>query len=370
VLRRGIGLAPLVHGLPLLAYLLLRGLVAGAASGSEPPGPGWQAARLAALLNEFTPWLFLPLPLWLLSLAIARTKAAVFATALPWVMFLALYGELFVPRPATLAEWSGRSAPGETRLRVMTFNVWASARPADGLARVVADAQPDVLLAQELVPELATGLDAAVGDAYPYSRLRTDGLWEAQGVWSRYPIVQEERWGGSTRAANWQHVVLDVHGRRVHVVSLHLSQPLLSYRGGPLPVRVAGGEASGGRSQEVAWLVPRLQALAAGPDPLLVAGDFNSTDQTPEFSRLLGAGLSDAYRQAGWGIDLTYPADLRPPGAGRGPAIAFPFLGIDHVLVSPLVQARRAQVWPDSGSSRHHPVVVEVVVPPAAARGA
>src|SRR5262249_21868958 len=113
----------------------------------------------------------------------------------------------------------------------------------------------------------------------------------------------------------------------------------------------------------------RLRALAAGPDPLLVAGDFNLTDQTPEFRRLLDAGYGNAYRQAGWGIDFTFPAALRLPGAGRGPAIDVPSRGLDHALRPPRALARRGGVWPDAGPSRHHPVVVEVVVPPAAPGG-
>ena len=64
----------------------------------------WQLYNLVTLLNEFTPWFFLPLPLWLLTLLIARRRSALLATALPWAMFLVLYGELFVPRPAHVAD--------------------------------------------------------------------------------------------------------------------------------------------------------------------------------------------------------------------------------------------------------------------------
>ena len=98
-----IGLLPLAHGLPLLAYLLLRGSVTNTVPEPFPDRLWWQLYNFVALLNEFTPWFFLPLPLWLLTLLIARRPTALLATALPWVMFLALYGELFVPRPAHVA---------------------------------------------------------------------------------------------------------------------------------------------------------------------------------------------------------------------------------------------------------------------------
>jgi vancomycin resistance protein VanJ len=354
-LRQLVGLSPLLHAVPLFFYLLLRDAVAAV----SPGGPLGRVADLVALLNSFTPWLFLPIPLWIATLAFARTRTALFATVLPWALFLALYGELFVPRPAHFAEWFGPQPPQASRLRVMTFNVLGSQRPADELVRVILDADADVVMTQELIPGLAQPLSLALASTYPYSRLRTDGLWEAQGIWSRYPIVDEERWDGSQRGANWQHAVLNLDGRPVHLVNLHLTTPRIDVRRGDiLPVAVPVGETASARRREVAALVPRLRALSAGGDPVVVAGDLNLTDQTPEFRRLLDAGYANAYRQAGWGIDLTYPAVV------RARIVFFPLIGIDHVLVSPAVRARTATVWPEGGSSDHRPVVVDLVLRP------
>ena len=118
----------------------------------------------------------------------------------------------------------------------------------------------------------------------------------------------EERWDGSRRNAQWQHAVLDVNGRQVHLVNLHLTTPTVRWRS-PEPSG-AGDRGPGQRGPPAGGGLarPRLSQLAAGPNPVLVAGDLNLTDQTPEFRRLLDAGYDNAYRQAGWGIDLTFPA--------------------------------------------------------------
>ncbi len=364
-MRRLIGLLPLLHGLPLLGYLLLRALITDLPPSFVPERQWTRLYNLVSLLNEFTPWFFLPLPLWLLTLAVARKPAALFATALPWVMFTSLYGELFVPRPAQLSELTGRGRPGEARVRVMTFNILGSSRSAANLARVIEEANPDILMTQELVPSLAQQLNAALGDTYPHSRLRTTGLWEAQGIWSRYPILSEERWDGSQRGAHWQHAVLDVNGTRLHLVNLHLTTPRVNYRSSEaLPLPVVFGEVSAARSLEVDWLVPRLRALAATADPVIVAGDLNLTDQTPEFRRLLAAGYANAHRQAGWGFGLSFPAVPRVRVLRRSFLVRFPLIGIDHILLSSEVGARRAMVWPDGGGSDHRPVVADVVLRP------
>jgi len=360
-----IGLLPLAHGLPLLAYILLRGSVTNSVPEVVPERQWWQLFNLVTLLNEFTPWFFLPLPLWLVTLLIARRSSALVATALPWVTFLALYGELFVPRPAHVESWLEPEPPAESRLRVMTYNVLAAARPTAELVRIVDEADPDVLITQELIPSISQALTEGVGERYPYVRRRTSTGWGSQAIWSRYPIVSEERWDGSRSGAQWQHAVLDVNGRRVHVVNLHLSTPRVNWRAPEaLPVPVVVGEVSEARQLEVVWLVPRLRELAAGHDPVVVAGDLNLTDQTPEYRRLVDAGYSDAFRQAGWGFGLTFPAVPRARLLGRTFLVRFPLVGIDHILISSELQSRRTQIWPESGRSDHRPVVADLVLRP------
>ena len=147
----------------------------------------------------------LPLPLWLISAAIARTRRAIVAAAVPWLVFGWLYGELFLPH---LPDAQPAGGPA---LRVMTHNVLAAPRPADDLIRTIDGANPDVLLVQELTPALATALDKALASRYPYRRLRPGG-WDGTGLWSRYPLLSEEQWDGSVLGAHWQHAVLDVNG--------------------------------------------------------------------------------------------------------------------------------------------------------------
>jgi endonuclease/exonuclease/phosphatase family metal-dependent hydrolase len=186
------------------------------------------------------------------------------------------------------------------------------------------------------------------------------------GTWSRYPIAAQDEWADLQPSPRWQYTRLLVEGQPVHVVNLHLAPPKIVWRHVPflpfLPRLVPAGQRADDRQRHVDLLAPRLHALSASGDPVIVAGDLNMTDQAPEFGQLLGAGYADAYRQAGWGFGLTFPAG---PVAVffRRPMPAQPIVAIDHVLVSPGIAVRQIRVWPTSGGSDHRPLVADLVVP-------
>jgi endonuclease/exonuclease/phosphatase (EEP) superfamily protein YafD len=66
----------------------------------------------------------------------------------------------------------------------------------------------------------------------------------------------------------------------------------------------------------------RLASDARRPLPVLIAGDLNATENTPQFRALLDVGYADAGDQAGAGPLPTYPTDRAVPA----------LLGLDHVL--------------------------------------
>lgn len=81
------------------------------------------------------------------------------------------------------------------------------------------------------------------------------------------------------------------------------------------------------RLQEVDEMLKVIEPdLAAGKDVIL-QGDLNLLPGSPEYQRLIGAGLVDAYPAAGQGSNLTIPAD-------------FPQSQLDYVLVSPSLAGR------------------------------
>jgi endonuclease/exonuclease/phosphatase (EEP) superfamily protein YafD len=89
-------------------------------------------------------------------------------------------------------------------------------------------------------------------------------------------------------------------------------------------------------------------------DPIIVAGDFNSTPVGRTFQEFAAAS---GFHTAAWPLPATWPADM-PRLLG---------VAIDHIWVSPGIDILARRVGP-SFRSDHRPVVMDVLLPDAPSR--
>lgn len=90
--------------------------------------------------------------------------------------------------------------------------------------------------------------------------------------------------------------------------------------------------------------------------PVIVVGDFNSTDQSDVY-RLIRNRLLDAHRAAGWGWGHTFPAYA---GNYRGVPIFARQMRIDMIFYSKEFTALDCRVGSSYGESDHLPVLAEL----------
>lgn len=222
-------------------------------------------------------------------------------------------------------------------LRVATANLlWTNPDPARLVAGLTA-AAPDVLLLQEVTPEVLAALRSAGAlDPYPHQVLDARSWVHGGAILSRLPLAG----GRSFALAGSPLTCADVvtGGGPVRVVNVHLVAPI----GGPSRVRVWAEQLAG---------LAALDAPAGGH--LVLAGDFNATGQHRPMARLLASGLRDAQRVAGGGLAPTWPATGRP---------GFPVLRLDHVLVGPGVGVAAVRRGRGPGSD-HRPLIADLVLP-------
>lgn len=290
----------------------------------------WPGERLIAvrLFNYFMPWLLLGLaPGALTALFWKRSRLAA-TLGLSTAVIGLTYIPLFLPRP------NAASAAG-TPLKVMSYNILYRNMTIPKAIDLIRREQPDILLLQEITPTIAESLQAGLVDLYgeadTYLRYERD---IGQFVVSRYPI---EPVTVSSKAGRVQKVVIITPDGPLNVWNVHPKAP-------------------------VAWSLQRrqvirlVQDIAEMHEPLIVGGDFNTTDQAEAYG-LVNQYLHNAHWDAGWGFGFTFPAYA---SIINGLPVVKPMVRIDHIFYSDHFYVWRARTLADSGGSDHFPVVAEL----------
>ncbi|MFJ2342270.1 endonuclease/exonuclease/phosphatase family protein [Streptomyces antimycoticus] len=127
--------------------------------------------RLGSLLEAFLPWLGL-VAVVLLGLALLRRSAtALVALLLPVAAWTYLFGGLLLP------------GEPESDLLVAQHNVSDENTDPAGTARALADAGPDLIALEELVPTALPVYEKTLAPEYPYHAVRG-----TVGLWSKHPL--------------------------------------------------------------------------------------------------------------------------------------------------------------------------------------
>ncbi|MGW6604433.1 endonuclease/exonuclease/phosphatase family protein [Streptomyces sp. NPDC055036] len=248
--------------------------------------------RLGSSLEAFLPWLGL-VSVVLLGLALVRRSAlALVALLLPVAAWTYLFGGLLLPGAES----------GARDLVVVQHNVSDENTDPAGTARALADAEPDLIALEELIPPALTVYEKTLAPDYPYHAVRG-----TVGLWSKHPLTETRQLDIKPRGIteDWSRalrtVVRTPHGEIATYVA-HLPS-----------VRVrATGLASAWRDESAGLLG---EAVAAEElTAVILLGDLNSTVDDRGL-----APLTSRMNVAERGFAFSFPA-------------AFPLARIDQVM--------------------------------------
>ncbi|GHH05027.1 endonuclease/exonuclease/phosphatase family protein [Streptomyces lanatus] len=247
-------------------------------------------------LLAFLPWLLAPAGLGLLLAVLARWWfGVVWALALLGLLawFIEPYGKSTQPDGPPLAAF-----------RVLTSNV-EFGQATDALVAAVRREKPDIVFVQECEYTCDALLRKDLGAGYPHRAAQVAEGSKGSVVLSRFPLDPADAVTGTMAMPG---AVADVRG---HAVRLQLAHPMP-----PLP----------GRTNLWRRELGELRDFAAEDHgtPLVVAGDFNASQDHAAFRRILDTGLQDAARLDGHDRTPSWPARTTPTFGAQ----------IDHVLVS------------------------------------
>ncbi|WP_338900088.1 endonuclease/exonuclease/phosphatase family protein [Streptomyces sp. TG1A-60] len=276
--------------------------------------------RLGSLLEAFLAWLGLVVVVLFVLALLRRSATALVALLLPVAAWTHLFGGLLLPG----------TEPGPHDLVVVQHNVSDENTDPAGTARALADAEPDLIALEELVPPALAVYERILAPIYPYHAVRG-----TVGLWSRHPLtgarlvdIRPQRisgpWSRGLRA-----VVHTPHGDVAAYVA-HL--PSVRIR--------ASGLASSWRD-ESAGLLGR--AIASEKlETVLLLGDLNGTVEDRGLVPLTSR-LSTAER----GFAFSFPT-------------AFPIARIDQVMARSAT-VREIRTLSPTGSD-HLPVTARITL--------
>jgi endonuclease/exonuclease/phosphatase (EEP) superfamily protein YafD len=286
------------------------------------------------LTNYLMPWLLLGLIPGLLAAGLARRKWLVVTLTIPTILIGGTFAPLFLPRPGTVLA-------GSTPIKIMSFNVLYNNQDYPALAGVIRQENPDILLLQEITEQSAAALEAELRDLYPDGRLYHDfadkpgqAHYFSEAIFSRYPITPISVTYERGRA---QKVLINTPDGPISVWNVHPTTPMpwaYHYR----------------------QIYALTEDIAAVNGPLIVGGDFNTTDHSETY-RLVNQHLGNAHWDAGWGFGFSFPAHA--PRV-KGVPLLTRLVRIDHIFYSHHFFVHNARTLPHSGGSDHLPVVAEL----------
>ncbi len=301
------------------------------------PGDRWLPVRMG---NYFAPWLFMALIPGLLMAWVGRRRRLLGMVAALIVLFVGQYWSILIPRqPLAYA------TPNTGQLRVMTFNVNFQNRNAQAIAGLVQAESPDLIAFQEMTADLIRLLRPKLEATHPYYLV--DDSWGLPMVlMSRYPLTAQPKPFGTTRA---QHAIVETPDGAIVIWNVH-----------PNPVVDKGWEA------QKKLLAVVANSVAAEDGPVIVLGDFNTTDQTENY-RLIADHLTDVHRAVGQGFDFSFPDFSRAitpdqPWHTRLLLEFGPVIKIDHIFVSEHFIPQESYVVSSAYGSDHRPVMAELVM--------
>lgn len=316
------------------------------------PQPG-----LLQMSHVFGSWFYVPLlPLLLWALVRQRPWAAAILLV-PALLFLVDYGRLYLPRLDLMSSArASASVQSEVHtLRVVNWNAFFANQQVEPLLELIEREQPDVIAIQELGTGFARRLDGALGERYPHRALYPGGTPSGIGLYSNWPLLEsspvEYRRGAPACNCHW--VRIDWREQRVTIINTH-----------PWPPRVRLGRyarpgaplfSTEGQTRTFDRLLELVQAARATGEPLLLVGDLNTSDRQSNYKRLRPY-LSDAHREAGWGMGYTFPDAGH---VGRLPLR--PLIRIDYVLHGPQWRAERLHTLSLPGSD-HRLLVADLTL--------
>jgi endonuclease/exonuclease/phosphatase (EEP) superfamily protein YafD len=287
---------------------------------------------LLTLINRMVPFLFVPVPMFVLQHWRQRQWWGVGLSALPIVLFMALYWPYLLPH---------RAAGTAADLRVLTYNVLFTNMDATAVAQNIRHYHPDLVALQEVQPEMMAALEALLGDEFPFAVMGGENAYGTTAVFSRHPFTETTILDlGVDRPAVVVTMMLDE--QPVTFISAHL----LAYGLVWVPIPDIPAEVNQRTHDQNRQAQIILDEAERRGNVVILACDCN-TKETSSTYNLLRRAMVNAARQVGWQVGDRW----------HGAKSEQNLQHIDYVFYAGAVRATAVYRLNKDGGSDHQPIL-------------
>jgi len=281
------------------------------------------------IFNYLMPWLLVGLLPGLAIALLGRRWALAATLAIPAAFIGINYAPLFLPR-------SNFVLAGSQDIKLMSYNIWRHNPNLSSSISAIQRENPDILLLQEATPAIVRQVQAEWQKSLPAGEqlYLVDDRWSQQATLSRYPLTPL---GFGYEQGRALKTMVDTPAGQIEVWNVHTTQPIE-------------------REQQREEFRALVDGIAGVTGPLIVGGDFNTTDQS-EMYRLINRQLSNAHWEAGWGFGFSFPA--HGPTV-KGVPLVTPMVRIDHIFYNHYFFAHSAGTLANVAGSDHLPIVAKL----------
>ena len=303
---------------------------------------------IIALITTFIPLFFFPtflLPI--IGVSIIKKRWFTIISAIACILLISwLHIKYFSPQPINLTN-------SQPSIKVLSHNLSWYKTQSPTLLKLINQQKPDIIFLQEIVKKNTKRVFTWLKADYPY-QIGTRPV----GILSKYPIVSSEILHLAGHRETQQRAIIKFNQQEVVIYNMQATGPWLkiSKKLGFIKIPVYKYDK---RSPEIQDLVQRVERETL---PVIVAGDFNMTDETQDYDRVQKV-MQDAFRKSGWGFGFTWPHgwELKFLVKRSNWRLNYPVFRIDYIWYSKHWGAKSSSVL-EATESDHLPIAAELIL--------
>ena len=308
----------------------------------------WDRLWIIALITTFIPLIFFPtflLPI--MGVSIIKKRWFTIISAIACIILISwLHIKYFSPKPINITN-------SQPRLKILSHNLSWYKTQSPTLFKLIQKQQPDLIFLQEIVKKNTKRTFPSLKADYPY-QIGTPPV----GILSKYPIVSSEILHLAGHPETQQRAIIKFNEQEVVIYNMQATGPWLKISKNLDFIRIPVYKYDK-RSPEIQDLVQRVGRETL---PVIVAGDFNMTDETQDYDRVQKV-MQDSFRKSGWGFGFTWPQgwELKFLVKRSNWRLNYPVFRIDYIWYSKHWGAKSSSVL-EATESDHLPIAAELIL--------